>query len=228
MNSRTKEVLAEFDASDWDQHVEFSSDDDSDLEGSGPNCVTSYITTSLSACNDRGLIWMWGVSTLTQNHPRTPQCPAQSLLGLGHVVRHLHLPSYSHSNSGALAESSDRESDQGGARRGGARRGRGRGKVTKIGVSSILNFLVTMATTNLVTNCPKMKSTYLGTCMNKIIICEQDTLKSTARGSQNKQNCLRHVPLTSVKKKKKLMPNEYDMSIKTTYMYYHDPEGPCR
>jgi hypothetical protein len=34
-------------------------------------------------------------------------------------------------------------------------------------------------------------------------ICEQDTLKSTARGSQNKQNCLRYVPLTSVKKKKK-------------------------
>jgi hypothetical protein len=32
-------------------------------------------------------------------------------------------------------------------------------------------------------------------------ICEQDTLKSTARGSQNKHNCLRHVPLTSVKKK---------------------------
>jgi hypothetical protein len=31
-------------------------------------------------------------------------------------------------------------------------------------------------------------------------ICEQDTLKSTALGSQNKQNCLRHVPLTSVKK----------------------------
>jgi hypothetical protein len=28
-------------------------------------------------------------------------------------------------------------------------------------------------------------------------ICEQDTLKSTARGSQNKQ-CLQHVPLTSV------------------------------
>jgi hypothetical protein len=34
--------------------------------------------------------------------------------------------------------------------------------------------------------------------------CEQDTLKSTARGSQNKQICLRHVPLTSVKKTKKL------------------------
>jgi hypothetical protein len=34
-------------------------------------------------------------------------------------------------------------------------------------------------------------------------ICEQDTLKSTARGSQNKQNCLRHIPLTSVKKEKK-------------------------
>jgi hypothetical protein len=33
-----------------------------------------------------------------------------------------------------------------------------------------LHFLVTMATTNLVTNCPKMKSTYLGTSMNKIII----------------------------------------------------------
>jgi hypothetical protein len=33
-------------------------------------------------------------------------------------------------------------------------------------------------------------------------ICEQDTLKSTALGSQNKQNCLRHVPRTSVKKKK--------------------------
>jgi hypothetical protein len=33
-------------------------------------------------------------------------------------------------------------------------------------------------------------------------ICEQDTLKSTARGSQNKQNCLRHVPLTSVKNRK--------------------------
>jgi hypothetical protein len=31
---------------------------------------------------------------------------------------------------------------------------------------------------------------------------EQDTLKSTARGSQNKQNCLRHVPLTSVKKRR--------------------------
>jgi hypothetical protein len=30
-------------------------------------------------------------------------------------------------------------------------------------------------------------------------ICEQDTLKSTARRSQNKQNCLRHVSLTSVK-----------------------------
>jgi hypothetical protein len=35
-------------------------------------------------------------------------------------------------------------------------------------------------------------------------ICEQDTLKSTARGSQNKQNCLRHVPPNSVKKKKVL------------------------
>jgi hypothetical protein len=34
-------------------------------------------------------------------------------------------------------------------------------------------------------------------------ICEQDTLKSTARGSQNKQNCLWYVPLTSVKKKEK-------------------------
>jgi hypothetical protein len=34
-------------------------------------------------------------------------------------------------------------------------------------------------------------------------INEQDTLKSTARGSQNKQNCLRHVPLTSVKKKRR-------------------------
>jgi hypothetical protein len=31
------------------------------------------------------------------------------------------------------------------------------------------------------------------------VVSEQDTLKSTARGSQNKQNCLRHVPLTSVK-----------------------------
>jgi hypothetical protein len=34
-------------------------------------------------------------------------------------------------------------------------------------------------------------------------ICEQDTLKSTARGSHDKQNCLRHSPLTSVKKLKK-------------------------
>jgi hypothetical protein len=39
-------------------------------------------------------------------------------------------------------------------------------------------------------------------------ICEQDTLKSTARGSQNKQNRLRHVPLTSVKKRKKKMTTE--------------------
>jgi hypothetical protein len=45
------------------------------------------------------MIRMWGFSTLTQNHPRTPQCPAQALLGLG---RRLHLPSYSSSNSGAL------------------------------------------------------------------------------------------------------------------------------
>jgi hypothetical protein len=34
-------------------------------------------------------------------------------------------------------------------------------------------------------------------------ICEQDTLKSTVRGSQNKQNCLRHVPLNLSKKKKR-------------------------
>jgi hypothetical protein len=31
-------------------------------------------------------------------------------------------------------------------------------------------------------------------------ICEQDTLISTARGSHDKQNCLRHSPLSSVKK----------------------------
>jgi hypothetical protein len=34
-------------------------------------------------------------------------------------------------------------------------------------------------------------------------ICEQDTLKSTARGSRDKQNCLRHSPITSVKKKER-------------------------
>jgi hypothetical protein len=33
--------------------------------------------------------------------------------------------------------------------------------------------------------------------------------KSTARGSQNKQNCLRHVPLTSVKKKKTVLSLSY-------------------
>jgi hypothetical protein len=32
-------------------------------------------------------------------------------------------------------------------------------------------------------------------------ICEQDTLKFTAQGNHDKQNCLRHSPLTSVKKK---------------------------
>jgi hypothetical protein len=42
-------------------------------------------------------------------------------------------------------------------------------------------------------------------------ICEQDTLKSTARGSQNKQNCLRHVPLTLVKKK---LPNIEEKCLK--------------
>jgi hypothetical protein len=38
-------------------------------------------------------------------------------------------------------------------------------------LAAILNFLVTMATTNLVANCQKMKSIlyYLGTCMNKFI-----------------------------------------------------------
>jgi hypothetical protein len=42
-------------------------------------------------------------------------------------------------------------------------------------------------------------------------ICEQDTLKSTARRIQNKQNCLRHVPLmTSVKKNNaKALPYMY-------------------
>jgi hypothetical protein len=35
-------------------------------------------------------------------------------------------------------------------------------------------------------------------CKSRRGTYEQDTLKSTARGSQNKQNCLRHVPLISV------------------------------
>jgi hypothetical protein len=85
-----EEVLAEFDASDCDQDVEFSSDDDSDLKGSGPNCVTSYITTSLSACNDQGGadIDVGGQDTDSEP-PRSPQCPAQALLGLG---RYLHIP----------------------------------------------------------------------------------------------------------------------------------------
>jgi hypothetical protein len=34
------------------------------------------------------LLWMWGVRTLTQNHPLTHQYPTQALLGLG---RHLRL-----------------------------------------------------------------------------------------------------------------------------------------
>jgi hypothetical protein len=38
-----------------------------------------------------------------------------------------------------------------------------------------------------------------GTAKARRGICEQDTFKCTARGSQNKQNCLRHVPLTSMK-----------------------------
>jgi hypothetical protein len=42
-------------------------------------------------------------------------------------------------------------------------------------------------------------------------ICEQDTLKSTAWGSQNKQNCLRHVPLTSVIKKNARVFPTYSM-----------------
>jgi hypothetical protein len=42
-------------------------------------------------------------------------------------------------------------------------------------------------------------------------ICEQDTLKSTARGSHNKQNCLRH-PLPQYKKKKKKYISEDSMT----------------
>jgi hypothetical protein len=41
-------------------------------------------------------------------------------------------------------------------------------------------------------------------------------LKSTARGRQNKQNCLRHVPLTSVKKILKYLLGKYQHYVVST------------
>jgi hypothetical protein len=44
---RLDDVLAEIDASDWDNDLDFSSDDDSDLEADNANCVIAYRCTSL-------------------------------------------------------------------------------------------------------------------------------------------------------------------------------------
>jgi hypothetical protein len=46
---RLDDVLSEIDASDWDNDLDFSSDDDCDLEADNANCVIAYRCTSLSS-----------------------------------------------------------------------------------------------------------------------------------------------------------------------------------